>query len=127
MPGEVSRETLEFIRSCFTSVWALELLLLMRRECTKIWSIGDLIQELRASDLIVREALPELVNCGLIAETGREMFQYRPVESALEQLVNRVAAAYGQNRLLVVQEILNARAANIRMFADAFKLKKDDK
>jgi DNA-binding FadR family transcriptional regulator len=127
MSGEISGETLKFIRTCFTSVWALELLLMMRRECTKIWSIGELTQELRASDLIVREALPELVNCGLVAETGREMFQYRPVESTLEQLVNRVAAAYSQNRMQVVEEILNARAANIRMFANAFKLKKDDK
>jgi hypothetical protein len=47
MPASLSAETLEFIRSSSKSVWALELLLLMRRERSREWSVDDLIRELR--------------------------------------------------------------------------------
>ena len=125
MSGRLSLETLEFIRSTFKSVWALELLLLMRSESSRVWSIEDLIRELRASDLIVRKVLPEFVREGLVEESPDKLFRYRPGRRSLEQLVNRVAEAYAENRLRVTEEILNAPSENILTFARAFRIKKD--
>jgi hypothetical protein len=46
-------ETLKFVRRSFESVWALELILMMRRENTRCWSVSELTQQLRASELLV--------------------------------------------------------------------------
>jgi len=125
MPASLSIETIEFIRNSFKSVWALELLLLMRRDSSREWSVNDLIQELRANDSIVSAILPEFVKKGLIAESPEKMFRYRPERGVLEQLVDRVAEAYAENRVRVTEEILNAPSEDIQIFADAFKIKKD--
>jgi len=71
MAARLSVETLEFIRTSFKSVWALELLLLMHRERSREWSIDDLSHELRANDLIVNGILPEFVKNGLVSESQR--------------------------------------------------------
>jgi len=125
MAIRLSGETLEFVRASFKSIWALELLLLMRGERSRAWRIDELIRELRANDLIVKRILPEFVEKGLIAETGRELFQYRPAEGRLEKMIDRVARAYAENRTKVIEEILSAPNDNLRTFADAFRIKKD--
>src|SRR5579871_398232 len=125
MSAKLSAETVDFIRGYFNSVWALELLLLMRREQARAWSVGDLIRELRASDLVVSGILPEFTRKGLVAEIGSGQFRYSPVSQRLGHLVDRVASAYAANRVRVTEEILNAPNDKIQIFADAFKLKKD--
>jgi hypothetical protein len=125
MSAGLSGETVEFVRSSFESVWALELLLLMRGERSRLWRIDELIQELRASDLIVKRILPDFVKKGLVAEAGGESFQYRPAEGRIEKMVDRIANAYAENRVEVIEEILSAPNENIRIFAEAFRIKKD--
>ena len=124
MSEKIAADTLEFIRTFFKSVWALELLLLMRREGSRVWSVGELIHELRASELVVKGILPEFVAKGIVAETGGGMFQYHPAGAAIEQLINRVAAAYADNRIGVMDQIFSTPNENIVTFADAFRFKK---
>ena len=95
----ISAETLKFVRRSFESVWALELILMMRRENTRCWSVSELTQQLRASELLVGGILPDLVRKGLVLETALGMFQYRSAAVELEQLVDKVAVAYAENRI----------------------------
>ena len=53
-------ELSSFIASSFHSVWALELLLLLKSEQRK-WSPDELITALRASDLVLSQAIGTLV------------------------------------------------------------------
>ncbi len=125
MAVTLSLETAEFIRNSFKSVWALELLLLMRRERGREWSVTDLSRELRANDSIVSGILPEFIENGFVSETRKKLFRYKPKRRMLEQLVDRVAEAYAKNRVRVTEEILNAPNNQIQTFANAFKIKKD--
>jgi predicted transcriptional regulator len=61
-----SDDLFRFIGSSFRSVWALELLLLLKGD-DRGWSRDALITALRASELVVNKALEELLAAGLIS------------------------------------------------------------
>jgi len=125
MSGDtISAETLKFVRSSFSSLWALELLFLMRRENDRAWSVADLTRELRASETLVQAILPDFVKKGLVLETARNVFRYHPAVAELERLVERVAAAYAQNRIKLINEIFRTPEPSAQSFARGFKLRR---
>ena len=54
-----------FVSSSFRSVWALELLLLLKSRAG-FHGVDELVTMLRASDLVVRQALGDLIAGGLV-------------------------------------------------------------
>lgn len=118
---------MDFIRTSLKSVWALELLLLMRKWGARRWTVAELTRELRASDLLVYNILREFVETGLVVETTPETFEYRAATPALDLLVNSLAGIYAQSPVRVIEAIVNAPNKNIQVFADAFNLRKPRK
>jgi len=116
-------ELSSFIASSFQSVWALELLLLLKRERRK-WSPDDLITALRASDLVLSQAIGALVRAGLITadQTG---VSYAPATDAIARLVDQTEAAYASKPDAVRRTIVMSSKSGIAAFADAFRLRKD--
>ena len=47
---------LSFLRSSIKSAWALELLLLLHRDRERLWSVQELVRELRGSTALVTES-----------------------------------------------------------------------
>ena len=113
----------EFIRSSFPSVWTLELLLLLKRE-PHSWTQEDLVQSLRASDLVVSQALASLVAGGL-ASVSDEGAVYLPVSDAVAKLVDRTEELYVVKPDKVRRMIVGSSSPGITAFSDAFKLRKD--
>jgi hypothetical protein len=66
----LSHDVLRFIGSSFRSVWALELLLLLKRE-PRVWLRDELVTAMRASELVVTNALDTLVAAGLASVDTR--------------------------------------------------------
>ena len=112
-----------FIGSSFRSVWALELLLLMKRE-PRVWSGDDLISTLRASELVVNKAVDELVAAGLLAGEGSGV-RYMPVSKDMAGHVDEVERVYSARPNAVRRAIVSASASGATAFADAFRLRKD--
>ena len=83
-----SDDLFRFIGSSFRSVWALELLLLVRLD-RRVWSRRELISTLRASELVVNKVLDELVAAGLVSAEG-DGARYLPVSNDLEREVEQV-------------------------------------
>lgn len=121
LPPNVDR----FLRDSIRSVWELELLLLFHRTRQRLWTAEDLVRDLRASVLIVTDALKALQNAGLVNKNANEQYQYWPISPELDQLVVEVAAAYASSPVAVTEAILSAPSSSIRIFAAAFKIKKD--
>jgi hypothetical protein len=119
-PGD---HLLRFIASSFRSIWALELLLLLKRE-GRPWSRTELISTLRASDLVVNKALDELVAAGLVTIEG-EGARYMPVTRQIAHCVDDLEKLYSLRPDAVRREIVSATASSATAFADAFKLRKD--
>jgi hypothetical protein len=116
-------ELLSFIASSFRSVWALELLLLLKGE-GRVWPRAELVATLRASELVVAHALDGLVAAGLVS-VDDEGASYAPANGALLECVDRVEQLYRTRPNAVRRAIIAASSSSAAAFADAFKLRKD--
>jgi hypothetical protein len=121
LPQHVDR----FLRGSLRSVWELELFLLLHAPRGRSWTAHELVHELRASIAIVGTALGTLHRLGLIERAADESYRYAPVTPELVQLVDDTAAAFASSPSSVTEAILSAPSSSIRIFADAFKIKKD--
>ncbi|HYE52704.1 MAG TPA: hypothetical protein VEB20_24120 [Azospirillaceae bacterium] len=121
----LSEELQQFVRLSIRSVWALEILLLLRRRQERAWSVDEIVLELRSSAAAVNGALEALEHAGLTVSGDDGTHRYRPAIPALDALVAEIEAAYAKQPMTVIKTILSAPDAKIKSFADAFKLKKD--
>ena len=112
-----------FIGASFPSVWTLELLLLLKRD-RRSWAREELIGALRASELVVSQALDSLVAGGL-ASVSDEGAAYMPVSDSVADLVEQAEDLYALKPDKVRRMIVTSSASGITAFADAFKLRKD--
>jgi hypothetical protein len=116
-------DVLRFIAASFPSVWALELLLVLKRE-RRPWTRAQLVATLRASDLVVSKAVDALIAAGL-ASTEHENVMYLPANSDLEECVERVDQIYRTRANAVRRTIVSARTSSASAFADAFKFRRN--
>ncbi len=115
--------TLRFIAASFKSVWALELLLTLKRgggACTR----SDLVKRLHASELVVSRALDSLVAAGLISN-DEDTAIYHPANRSIAASVELAEELYHLKPDAVRRAIVNAQSSGITAFADAFRLRKD--
>jgi DNA-binding transcriptional ArsR family regulator len=114
---------LQFAATSISSVWALELLLLMKKT-PRVWRVGELVSQLRGSDAAISEAMQRLQNAGLVTEAD-DGFRYAPTSSEAEALANELEALYRLKPVAVVSAIAKAPNVKLQILSDAFKLKKD--
>jgi predicted transcriptional regulator len=116
-------ETLRFIAASFTSIWALELLLLLKRmggACTR----RELVNRLSASELVVTRAIDSLVAAGLLSDEADTAI-YQPASRSVSAIVERAEELYLRRPDAVRRTIINARSVAARAFSDAFRVRKD--
>lgn len=104
-------------------MWALELLLILKRE-QRTWSNSELVATMRASDLVVTNALDSLLAAGLASIEG-EGARYMPVNQQVQEYVEQTEKLYAARPDAVRRAIVSASASGLTAFADAFRLRKD--
>lgn len=119
------QQALALVRTVIRSVWALELLLLMRRDPDRRWSEDALVRELRASLPLVRQNLAQLETGGLIA-CEPEGCRFAPASPLLEKACAVLDRAYRERPVSVVNLIVGMSSENVQGFADAFRFKRGD-
>jgi hypothetical protein len=118
-----SDDLYRFIGSSFRSVWALELLLVLKRE-PRMWPPGELVTTMRASELVVSKALDGLVSAGLASmEEGGAV--YFPINHEVSARVEQLEKLYAVRPDAVRRAIVSASTTGATAFAEAFKLRKD--
>jgi hypothetical protein len=117
---------LSFIRSSIRSVWALELLLLLRRQAPRAMTIEEMARELRGTETLVLKCLPHLEAAGLVASDA-EGFRFAPASPALQELTALLEKDYRERPVAVIDAIVSAPSDRIKDFADAFRFKEKDK
>ena len=118
-----SDDLLRFIGSSFRSVWALELLLILKRD-RRLWSREELVSTMRASELVVSKAADGLVSAGLASLEG-EGLVYMPINDQVVHRIEELEKLYSTRPDAVRRAIVSASATGATAFADAFKLRKD--
>jgi hypothetical protein len=120
---EKEQDVLAFVGATVKSIWALELLLLLRRERERTWETDEVVRELRASTVVVREALASLAAAGLAATHEEGRFRYRPASEQIDSLVAAAQTLYLAKPVAVISAIATAPSEKLRIFAEAFRLK----
>jgi hypothetical protein len=118
-------EVTSFIRSTFRSVWALELLCLLRKDPERGWTQDGLVSALRASDLVVAQGLAPLVGAGLVVTAADDQVRYQPATEALDALAQAAEALYASSPDKVRRLILSSYDGGASAFADAFRVRKE--
>ena len=120
----LDNQILDFLRSSVKSVWALELLLLMRRATAHAWTPDQLVKELRSSRTIVTDSLSAFVQAGVLREEEAG-FRYGPASSELDKMIEQLAVEYAERPATVINAIIEAQSSKLQDFANAFRIKKD--
>jgi predicted transcriptional regulator len=120
---QISEGVKRFIREQIQTVPKLEVLLLLHREQPRLFTLAEVANELGFENDTAREQLIALEAIGLI-ETNLEKSKYRyhPATRRLGSIVNRLAAAYPQQRVPILTAILAKEPTKVRRFVEAFKL-----
>jgi hypothetical protein len=87
-------EIVAFIRDYLGSVYALELLILVKRHSNRAWRAGDLVRDLRSSGTAVAEALSRLIRAGFVAENPAGRYAFAPLSPRHAQLAAEIEKIY---------------------------------
>lgn len=109
-----------FIRRQFNSVWALEIMLLLRAREERAWRVDELVREMRASQTLVVANLTALERAGLVSREADETFRFAAANPLLSELCRRVAEAY-RDRPVAVISLIAAPEDRLQQLAEAFR------
>lgn len=111
---------LGLVRQHIRSVWALELLLLLRSRADQRWPPEALVRELRASAPLIAGCLSALQESGLaVNEDGA--WRFAPASAELKRFCEQLAEAYQTRPVALINMI--ATPSQVQDLADAFKFK----
>ncbi len=120
-----SAELAGFLHLQFRSVWALELLLHLKRNSERAWSRAELVEAFRASDAVIGTSLDNLLAGGLVVVEDDQHARYCPANDDLERLIGETAMLYAKSPDAVRRLIVSSPASDVSAFADAFRLRRD--
>ena len=118
-------EVESFIRSTFRSVWALELLILLKANRERTLSHEEMVERLRGSDLVVEQSVDSLAAAGLVLPEADSAARYSPASAELDTLMEVTEQFYSRSPDAVRRLIIAAATPGLAAFADAFRLRKD--
>lgn len=110
------------------SIAQLEVLLLLHRSAPREWDREQLSGELRIEPGWAAEQLERLHREGfLVASEGRAgRYRFQAANLDLAKTVESLAATYADRRVTVVALLYSKPVDRIRVFADAFRIRKEE-
>lgn len=115
-----------FVREHIRSVWALELLLLLRTDPQRCWFANELVRELRASAVLVADNLERFERAGLVVLDDQGCHRYAPAAPLLRRYCDELEAAYRERPVAVIN-LIASPPERLQGLADAFRFKGDRK
>lgn len=118
---------LAFIRSSIPSIWALELLLLLRRAAPGYLHRDELVHHLRATPTLIDRLLDRLMLAGLVGRNGDGAFRFECATPDTEQLCEALSLAADERPIALRDAIIASPNDKLRDLADAFRFKDNGK
>lgn len=113
------------MREHVRSVWALELLLLLKKDVARCWPPAELVRELRGSTGLVNDNLQRFERGGLAVHDEAGCWRYAPAAGVIGALCDRLEAVYRERPVSVINLIAAPRDP-LQTFANAFKFRGGD-
>lgn len=126
---KISDDVRNFIIANVESIGQLEVLCLIYKNKDRSWTIRQVSNELRSSDVSAERQMGRLLSIGIISPevASPESFRYAPATSELSDIVDRLVAAFTIYPIRVIDVIYKRPSEALRNFAEAFKIRKDPK
>ena len=100
---------------------------MLRKNRDRVMSHREMVDGLRASDFVVTHSLENLSTMGLVSRTEDGSARYSPGAGDADRLVERTEELYATSPNAVRRIIAAAVNPGLTAFANAFRLRKDDK
>lgn len=123
MPNDVAVRS--FICSTFRSVWSLELVRLLHADPGRSFARADLVEILRASDLVIHQSVDALMAVGLVTIGDDQTVRLHVPDAEVEALLKASIELFGHSPDKVRRLIVARSTPGVAAFADAFRLRKD--
>jgi predicted transcriptional regulator len=114
---------LNFAAVSLNSVWALELLLVLKRDPARTWDADEIIRELRSSEGVVAEALGNLMTARLAAKNESGRYRYQAAAAGLDEMVAELEKLYATKPTAVIRAIVTAPNRKLQILSNAFRFK----
>lgn len=127
-PGERLPASVRQLLDRLDSIAQLELLLLLQRTAPEEWTAEQLAAELRIEPAWALEQLGLLHESGLLTQCkpGSGRYRFDPATPDLAKSVEALAACYSEQRVTVVSQLYSRPVDRIRVFADSFRIRRED-
>lgn len=119
------REIEQFIGDSFGSIWDLELLSALLERPGRVATAAELVQRMRASELVVSRGIEALVAAGIASLDDHGGLTFSPVNDDVAACARAAQEFYKRFPGRVRRLIVTRHAPGLTAFADAFKLRKD--
>lgn len=127
--SELPREVQDLIAEHITSVEQLEILLLLREHAEQEWSASKVSEEIRTSERSAATRLADLRARGFLTsreDAGVTVYRFDPLTVTQRRAVASLSQVYRERRYTVIDLIFSKPIDRLRVYADAFRLRKDD-
>jgi hypothetical protein len=125
---DLPEHVVQFVRRHIQSVEQLEVLLLLYRNAGREWTASEVSDELRTGIASAAARLEDLQSSGLLSSqtSHPKRYHFSPAQRSLESSVAELAVIYEQRRYTIIDLIFSKPLDKIRVFANAFKLRRED-
>lgn len=117
----------EFLTGIVRSVWAVELLLVLRRTPNEGWTSEALVRELRGSPSLVADIVAVFGASGLLQETQPGLYTYAPASPLLDSLCEELEREYKRRPVTIIRALATPPTDKVQGLANAFRFKETDK
>jgi hypothetical protein len=119
------RDIEQFISDSFASIWDLELLSVILDEPDRVHTAAQLVERMRASELVVDQGIRSLVAAGMASIDADGRLHFQPVNADVAACARAASEFYARfpgraRRLMIARQ-----SPGLTAFADAFRLRKD--
>jgi hypothetical protein len=124
LPSEIR----ELIDRYVPSMRHLELLLLLRADVARDWTVGAVAEQLLSGTNQIARLVGDLEKFGLVRHhpsSAPESFRYAPANAQLAHDIDALTAMYHRQPVTLIREIYERQSA-ARRFADAFRLRDEE-
>ncbi len=115
----------DFIRDSFTSIWDVELLSALIDSPGQSATAAELVEHMRASELVVTRGIEALVAAGMATLGANGALRFEPVNARVGESARHACDFYQRFPGRVRRIIVTRQAPGLNAFADAFRLRKD--
>ncbi len=127
MSHGLSKQVLELISKYIDSLEELEILILVKNDPQKSWSLDRVNDQVRSSAASIQQRLAKLVETGFVAfDSSTKEYRYEPKSENLVTAVTLLAEAYRERRIKVIEAIYSKPVSGIRSFSEAFRFKREN-